>query len=101
MSNKKEIQKKIEKSKTKINENVSEIGHIIHKNTDVVGAVKSHPFISIAVGAGAGLSLALISTPLGRIALKSIVIPAITAASAYYSQKGVHYLTESIKHQHK
>lgn len=98
MGNRDKILKDIECSKSKIHCNISEIGHIIHKKTNVAAAIKKHPFKALGISSAAGFALAMVYTPVGRVVLKSIISSVVATASAHYSKKGFDYFNIKGKH---
>lgn len=92
MGNRDKILNDIECSKSKIHCSISEIGHIIHKKTNIASAIKTHPFKALGISSVAGFALAMVYTPVGRVLLKSIIGSVVATASAHYSKKGLDYL---------
>ncbi|MEI7473862.1 MAG: hypothetical protein WCK67_03710 [bacterium] len=92
MDKRHELLNDIERSQERIQDDISHIGDIIHNKTNIADAIKKHPFQSLAIGTAAGFALAFISTPIGRVVIKSLIGSAVATAGAHYSKKGIDYL---------
>ena len=97
MATRAEIENNIEATRDNISKKVDEISNIIHKKMDLKQKIRENPYLALSLALAAGFGLAAFSNPIGRSLLKIASRSAVAAAGAYFSKKGLDFVTHHLE----
>ena len=101
MATRTEIEQNINITRENISHRVDELSNILHEkiavNEKVKEKIKENPYESLAIALAIGFGLAAFSSPIGRHLFKIASRSAMAAAGAYFSKKGLEYVSSKVK----
>ena len=101
MASRAEIERNINITRENLSEKVDKLSDILHSkvaiNEKIREKIEENPYESLAIAVAIGFGLASFSSPIGRYLLKIASKSAVAAAGAYFSKKGLEYVSGKVK----